>query len=307
MKTSFLLIVLLNLMLFTSCGSKLVKDPSVSVVEANYPSLEIHSPSKLNNGLAIVNFKEGQNLKDLKISVRGYFKGELRLFSDHCQIDENIRYDDSRLIPLNFDVELFRSCLITAVLTVDYSKYQGTVKTYPLKGFIALVPEKKYEAGLHTRKIMEDKTSIFNLKTNSDSEYRIVIRGCGISEDFFRQPVNGNISIDLGEILGSGIRTCYLDMAVLSDSEKLRHRFLLSIFSTQFTRLPKPKIDWKRKSKLKLTANNNVSVISVGNKYEVKRKATFKYNKNDTVRLITVKGRLLLGTIQDKGRILWKQ
>lgn len=293
-------LILALLFVLSSCGGALINDPSLSVVDSNYASLEIHSKGKVSNGLSIVEFNSGQTLNDLKIKVQGYYKGELRYFSSGCGFDDSIRYDDSKLITLSSSEKLEKTCLLSIILSIDYPN-QGTVVTHPFKGLIILALKKKTPTYLITKKIRQ--YSEFTFKVPFKEDATVFVRGCGLDEDKFYKSVDGKLLISFDK--PSEVKTCSLQLAVIGQNKKLRVRALINIFNEEFSILALPQTIFVKK-KLELRRTNFASIISVGNKYKIKDKYKFKYKNGDIIRQISSKGRLILGKIIKKGMIVWE-
>lgn len=295
-----IVLIILTMVLF-ACGS-FPDDPSISSVDSNYSSLEIYGQNKLFNGLAVFEAIEGSSFKDLNISIQGYYSGDLRIVSEDCEIDEARTYEKNQKISLNYPLTINSGCLFSVVLSVSYPS-SGPVVVHPFKGHFYIAVKKKTRSENRTLKTAINR--LRNIEINFKEDATVYFRGCGSSSENKIRVNQGKIRFKLDEYFQTEIkRTCLIQLALVGEHETKRVRILTSFYSDRYFNIATPVTKFSKR-KLKITAIDAVAVTSVGPKYRQSNKGKFKYKEGDTVRLITSKGRLLLGSIKGWD-IIWK-
>ena len=298
----FKIILGLIFLFIVSCGS-LVNDPSISVVDANYPSLEIYQKDNLYNGLAIFEVDPDSNLRDLNLSIQGYYNGEVRIFSSTCNVDDIKRYEGPEKIYLGYNIKIDRVCVFSIVLAVDFPK-AGEVVVHPFKGHIVVAPKKKTYSITRAYKIPVGGKR--NLAINFGEDATVFFEGCETStQDFFRANNRGIINIDFTNYFNpSRSIICVPQMAIIGETKKMRVRLVLGFHSSKFVPLAKPSVRLED-NELKINAQNVVSVVSFGKRYSISSIGNFSPKNGNTARIMTNKGRLLVGKYHN-GVIIWK-
>lgn len=295
----FFILVLLSIITI-SCGS-VVDDPSIPIVDANYPSLEIIAKDKVFNGLAYFEIEEDKKFSDLGIAVQGYYQGEIRIFSEACDVNETRVYKDSQKINLNYSFNVDELCVFSVVMGVDYPK-RGTTVTHPFKGTFVVAPKKATESEIIIEKIPTGISK--KISFSFDEDATVYFRGCNSDQEAFFPSHNGKVEITITDyIIPTGFETCAPQLAVIGESRKKRVRLLLAFHSPKIVPLGIPLVEFDKK-KLKITAQGIVAVVSVGEEYKLKNKANLKYQIGDIIRIMTVKGRLQIGIVKE-GFIEW--
>lgn len=288
------------LFFLSSCARGLVEDPSISVVDANYPSLEIYHRGNLYNGLAIVEAQPTMSVNQMGIAIQGYYKGEIRIFSDQCNVDQISRYGENQRVTLDYNFKIEDFCIFTVILQPDYPKRKA-IKIYPLKGHIAIFTSKKTPAENQTAKV--SKGNSFSITTTFNSSKAMAyFRGCGVSENRELHFDDGILFFDLNDF-NIEQDTCVLQAALIDGDIKKRLRVFIARHDPRFVPLETP-IYKIKDDKIKLEGSRVTSLLSVGNEYDLDDKESFKFINLDTVRAATNKGRLVLGVIEWR-RVRW--
>lgn len=262
------------MVILSGCGT-LRPDGSPSAISSYYPTADITCNGKHFNGLAFC-------ASPAHIEIQGYASGSVRLDSERCQLGRSVVYANSA--PVELDVSPTDSCLVDITVASDLiSSVVGRVYIKTTKGnsydtFIDKVPEGT------------DRALVLPARTTS----RVLLEGCGVHLDQMLSPTDGAIAIHLKDLMLSR-KDCLFEGAVVDGTSIRRFGWQLWVYSKNFNPLPEPLVTVAN-SKITITGSQEVSIITWDRKFILDSKATFV---NDgaphTVRLITSKGRLLIG------------
>ena len=287
------LLILSTCLIITGCGS-LRPDYSMSAIDANYPTAEMYCNGKVYHGLGICSFKGNG---PIEIAVQGYYKGSVKINSERCGLDVAQSYTDSEKHEIMLNPK--SSCVIDFVVSPTYPK-KSEVKVRSFKGrlYLKKLPDEKDFQSLTSR--ASQGTNPFII-IESSTPSRIVFSsnetGCKFKFDKVINPINNKIKIKLGDIVGDTSKKmrCLFDGAIKKDGEWSRIAWMTWLHDKAFTILPSPKIEIK-KDEIKIVADKAVGVISIGDKYKIKNKGSFKVSGNqEIVRLLTTAARSVIG------------
>ena len=312
-----LLFVILSLPILTGCAGKLLKeDPVIPSVKANYPTLEFRACGELYHGVGTCYLSQGQNHDSVNLKIQGYYRGTGRVYSSNCQIEQTFTYGENELISVKLpQLEPGRSCLVSMVLSPEFPpEWRSGISVYSLKGLLAIRIQKGQERwGGFLRKLTGEFKSQVDIPIGDVYQSaRVVARGCGIDYDKQVPLDKGFLHLQLHEVVSYKLGDCILEGAVLTTDSDRTFTGLVTQYATTlpadpewqqygFIPLAIPKITVSE-STLEVIGQDQVSVVSLNSKYEINSKAKFKFDpsKINVVRLITVKGRTVLGVWDPK-------
>lgn len=304
--------------LLLGCAGKLLKeDPVIPAIKANYPTLEFGACGELFHGLGTCYLREGEAHNSVNLKIQGYYRGTGRVFSNNCAVDQTFTYTENELISVNLpQLEPGRSCLVSMVLSPEYPpEWRSGISVYSLKGLLAIRIQKGNERwGGFLRKLTGNFKSQVDIPVGPHKEARVVIRGCGVKYDKVITLDKEIAHIQLSEAIVSQIGDCVVEGVILTSDIDRTFTGLIAQYATTlpldpewreygFIPLAIPKVDVSDSS-IKIEGPDSVSVISVNDKYKVTSKASFSFDRNkiNIVRLITVKGRTVLGVWDPKAQ-----
>lgn len=305
-------ILSLVLVLLTGCGTpQLKEDPVIPAIKANYPTLEFWACSKLWHGLGVCYIEPDQPHTSVNLRVQGYYKGTGRIYSQTCEIDKTFTYTENQLIPIEIpELEPGRNCLVNVILSPEYPKeWRSGIAIWSLKGMLAIrVRHGDEDWSGHVRRLTGRWKSQLDLQVGPHKAARVAIRGCGVKYDKKLGVDNGWLRIELSEAYRREVGDCVAEgVALISGVRDTTFSVLTAQYATELPLDP----DWRdfgfiplaipvwtlNGSTLKVTAQEAVSIISLNDKYEIDNEAKFSFDRKRTniLRLITVKGRTVLG------------
>lgn len=304
------------------CGSNLRPDPALSADKAKYPTGEILVGGQLWNGLAMVVIDQGQPYDSVGLHIQTYYNGTVSVLSKNCELDHSFRYEGSQLIRYQIPGVALRNCLLTIVKSPEYpNESNQSLVISPMRSHVAIRVKNGERWVGTTAKLYDGERKIWYARVMAPSSYihgnstRVVLDGCGKQYDkILPVNINGYVEIELSEAVDtSKVTVCVMEgVAFFSKPRpspieaKTLLNALISVHITEvqgkkFTPLPDPYTSIER-GKIKVTADEAVSITSLDKKYEIDREGEFDFdqNKKHVLRLITVGGRLWLG-VYDPG------
>lgn len=289
------------LLVMSGCGQKLRPDPSLSSIAANYPTAEFRACGKLHHGLGVCVVREGSELSAVQLKLQGYHSGEFKVDSVGCETGpEQIRYSKNKLYEVPLSGKAEKSCVVSMTVspTYDNQKKSG-IKVHGFRGHFYLKVIKEGEE-IQTNLLRESGNwkKFWKIPTGEVEEVRVFATGCGLTIDKkFTPSEDTSISLPMHSLTGDLNKTCVIEGVIQGHVYKdLLFTALVAQYESAFVPLAEPVIEIKN-GKLSVEANESVSIISVGDDYQITTKATFSpdLKKTFTVRLLTVKGRSLIG------------
>lgn len=310
--------VLLLVLAVVGCGKgNLRQDPVWPVpFDAEYPTAEIQACGMVHDlGHALCAVERGQPYNQVKLGVYVYYKGTVKVASRDCDLDEEFTYDQTGVLPINIPGGAGKNCNITVTVQPKFPKEENGVKIHSLKGmlFIRVLEKTNKNWKGFAEKIAGKNFSatITMWVGKQDSDVEVNVGGCGSAGyKAVARPVDGFVEFEVEDVLPADmpLKTCTMEGYVRSKVFKdFLFNVLISKYDERMTPLPIPavKIDGK---KIIITADSAVSVIAVNDKYELSNevKLDWKADQVNTVRLLTVSGRSVVGIWTPGKGWLWK-
>lgn len=310
MKALLIHILVLILVFAIGCGQRLRPDPEMlSAITANYPTAEFRACGNLWHGLGICVLEEGDSLENLSFAIQGYYEGTVRIDSGDCEVAASYNYLDNGFIKNVLRGTIHRSCVITFTVSPEYPREEKTgIVTSGFRGHlrIKMVPKGSYSK-VGVFRIPQTFKKTWTLGVGETDPVDVYFEGCGVS--FHRQFTpnqSKQINLQLADLFSGEPRTCVLEGVVRSKKYKdLLLSAIVSVYYDNFNPLPLPVTTFKSKH-LEIDGDEAVSVVSVGSEFILNNKHKFKIDKKEIVRLLTSKGRSVIGVVNpDTGEIQW--
>lgn len=297
----------------TGCGTaRLVEDPVIPAAVANYPTLEFRACGKTFHGQGICYLQKGQPFDSVELRIQGYFQGTGRVVSQACKLDYTFTYTDSELIRINLpNSEPEKNCAVNITLSPEYPKeWRSGIEVYSLIGVLGVRLQSGDETWVgETRRLTGNWKSNLSLSLGPNhTSARVVIRGCGIAYDRVLSAPGGNLYVPLEQAVKREERgSCVAEGVALTSGGDFTFSVLVTQYATELPNDPK----WKgygfgplaipvtelSSGSIKLTGPEQVSVVSVDQTHKIASKGKFSFDRTEPhiIRLITVKGRTVLG------------
>lgn len=297
------------------CGKNLRPDIVIPATQAKYPSAEFYACGKIFNGLGECDVDEGQELNSIDLKIQGYYKGTVK-FSSNCELDSalplSVRYSKNSIVPFHLPGPAIKTCGVSFVISPEYPNEQDQkLVIHSFKGHLLLkvkIPGTKW-VGLSTKvKAGIGPSDVFKIKLNTnDEKVDVSFRSdrCEVNKDDLELDVNeGSVTVKLRELLSEvKIKTCILNGVVFTSEEAIRVSWFIAGYDPKFIPLPIP-VTEINENKIKILADDNVSVISLDDTYYIDREIEIEFDitKQHIIRILTIGGRLALGIwIPEKG------
>ena len=301
-----IVLVALSLIL-SSCAGKLRPDTTISAISAGYPTAEIKACGQHVVG-GVVCATDGT--VPTEVTIKGYYKGTVRLDSEKCNVSESRRYENSEEVSINVTLpEGQNSCNLDIVVAPEYpNEKRSAVEINPLKGRVYLRRIPSGSTLFSTVvKLPEQTEEFIHIPYSNRSNWHVIFRGCDSEYDDVVDFSSGTGSIKLSEITDvSHVKDCQLEGVVLGPDLQ-RVSIQVWVYDKSFAVLSVPSISFKRR-KISVDAETGVSVIAVNNSFSIGNTATFDFDRSaeNILRIITVGGRVVLGSWVN-GAFVWTQ
>ena len=316
-----LVVLIVGLFTVMGCGSGKIR-PDVcdgtsqtgcpAASQANYPTAEFYACGKAFHGLGVCFVERGELLDTVAISIQGYNSGTIRIVSQDCFLDDDLRYEGNQRVRIGLPGVARESCLLSFVISPEHdSEETSGIVIRSFKGHLWIsVKDKDDQTFGFTSKVAEDGDAEVAIPVASPGAHRIAFRGCGVSFDQSVDADGGFVRVTLKQLLPHLlIQRCVLQGGVEDASGPVFVSWMVWGYDKRFIPLPRPAISFDG-DKLKVSADRNVSVISLDSGYKLDTSAEFKFDKTKfhTLRLLTVGGRSVLGfwSVQ-QGAFTWMQ
>jgi hypothetical protein len=291
----------------SGCGKNLRPDEIVPSTRAKYLSAEFSACGRMWNGVGSCSVVEGRDLNSVDLKIQGYYRGTVK-FSTTCEFDSDlplsVRYSGSQIIGLFIPGPASHICGVSFVVSPEYpneQKQRLTINSF--KGHLLIEVNKEGVSwiGHYTKvKAGAGPTDVFKIPLDTaDPKVEVSFRSerCGVSKDLELDVNESSVTVPLRELIPTvQIRTCVIEGVVFTTKDDIRLSWIVVGYDPKFIPLPVPEIKFE-KEKIKIVADDNVSVISVDNLYDIDRESEFDFDqsKPHVVRTLTVGGRLALG------------
>jgi len=292
------------------CAGKVRPDPALPAIQSIYPSAEIIACGKRWNGLGVCSLEKGKKYQNLGIKIASYYKGSIKVYSGRCSIDYSFRYDGSEEIPIIIPGKIDRDCLISMTVSPELPNEENSgIQIHSFRGYLAIrMTDGETWLG-DTRKLTGSLDSYLRVDVGGVGQVSVELNGCGIAYRKNLTLTGGIAEIKLNEALAkTGPRICVLD-GYISQGQfpDVYLNVLVAVYDSGFAPLPIPIVRHKN-GKIEVEGDPSTSVIVLDDKHKFKTKAKFKFKKKDphVLRLLTVKGRSVIGEWK-KGSWSWSQ
>lgn len=301
----FLACVLIAL-LASGCGHLRPDPVPISAIDANYPTAEFRACGKHWHGLGLCSVEKGEPYDTVSFKIQGYFKGILAVDSKDCGIEIRREYKDNELISIPIPGDANKNCLLTFTVAPKYPKQDNqNIQVHNFRGHLAIrvldEPERPWEPRI--RKVSGNYSSELRMFYGPpNGGVRLVADGCGRDDPYNEQRMlddAGYLNFNLVDIMPvlEQPKVCMMEGFIASTHfEDVDFNIFVAKYSSEFTKLPIPDIQING-NEIKVTANDAVSIISIDGEYEIDHEAKFDFDwkKAHVMRLLTVKGRSVLG------------
>lgn len=294
--------------LFTGCSGLRPDSVKISAYDAEYPTAELRLNGAPVNGISHLVLHPGDLLEEkVDLSYQGYYKGQVKIDSKRCGIDEKFRYDGTGLYKFPLTGKATTSCYIDFVVNHEWKHEERSgLEISPFKGRVWLIVVKNDGKKIYVQrnKVGKYADRFFLIHAPGEGpEVRVVFAGCGVDYDK-RLPVKAEyVQVFLSDLKPTGTR-CGISGKMIGN-EVVRLKWMVFRYHPDFTPLAIPEIKIK-KDKIKIRASKSVSIIALDEQWDIDYKTSFDFDptKPHILRLLTVKARFLIG-IWDPGRQLW--
>lgn len=306
MKSTTLKAVALALIL-SGCNVALRPDPNPYAITSNVPTAEIVACGNRFLGLAACSAVRGEPLSNVKIQVQGYNVGTIRVTSDSCGVDFDVRYAGSVPVDVPIPGVAQENCVLAiAVLPEFPDEKENAVVIGALKAFVRIrVIDKGQDWQWYSNRIAENADETISIDSGDG---RLVVRGCDAQLDRPAVAVEGKITFKLSELPNKGVKGCVYEGAVIGDSSSKLFTVMIWRHTKDYVKAVSPGFTLGADS-LALFGENATTVLSFDNTYVVAQSASSKFDPKvkHVVRSLTVGGRNTIGEYDPEKGFTWKR
>lgn len=300
MKVLAMLLILLSLVACT--GAKIKSDPSLSAMQANYPSAEFTACGQRWHGLGICPLYSDEFLDSIDLNVQGYFDGDMRVFSSSedsgCQMDFHTTYHASELVKIPVK-QTSSACTFSISVSprIPGIDDQHDVTPQIFSGFLRV--RKLHVGDFWNGDVIftpENGTTFIEIPTPETNQTLVSLRGCGLDYDGSIDPRAGRFEIDLQGIhFVQKPKLCTIEGVVFGEDFAKWSR-LLAVYKEGFVPLAKPAV-LEDDQEITVYADPTVYAIFLDNEFKLSNVGEFKFDsaQEHVLRLLTSSARSVIG------------
>ena len=286
-------------LLLTGCGKSLRPDPNPYALISNVPTAEVVACGDRVLGLKSCAVERGQPLASVPIQVQGYNAGTVRVTSDNCGVEFDVRYAKNAAVDIRMPGLAQETCVLAISVQPEFPQERKSgLVIAALKAFVAIrVLEPGSEWSGHESKIALDADASLVLPSG-----RLLVRGCGAQVD---RESGGRLK--LSEMPNPGAKDCVYQGVVMG---QVNHYFTWMVWrhAAEYVPAVEPGVSFDGKSVV-IQADPATSVIAVDGSYYLANALSVKFDrqKSHIVRTLTIGGRNVVGLYDPKGGFSWRR
>lgn len=298
--------------LLAACGAQLRPDPGEVATLSNYPTAEFYACGQHFVGLGTCTLRRGESLASVGLAIMGYYKGNMRVFSEDAPIDSPFSYDGTAAYEIPLNGRPTRSLILGFSVNPEYPGEQDqAIILHGTRGYLSVVVAEEGEDWTHFQsRVPEQNTAVLTLNTSQiariliDSRCPLDVNEIEVTEDFTRIRTR-----DIGSDFGMS-RCTYFLFLIDEDANLIRSiSWNVIKYAQDFAPLPAPSV--------RLDGNNLIvrghvgaTVVALDGRWLIDHKGefdNFDRNKPHVLRLLTVKGRVAIGDYVPGEGWTWKR
>lgn len=274
------------------CRPSLVPDSNSYSIFSNYPTAEVIACGKrMNVGscAAVI----GTPLNDINLQIQGYFDGTARIYSEECQLDYTVRFNQSRLFKVPLPGKVKNSCVIAIAITPEFpEERESGIIIGALEAFIrvrAIESEARYFS--FVSKIPSESNDKIEFVSEGG---RLIIRGCDAQID---KKINAGVTtIELKDFPERNVSRCIYEGAVIGSQSNILFSWLVWKYEKNYVTAATPVVE-EDGNDIIVSADPATFVLTFDDIKSDGSQASFDFDKTKPhiLRAITVSGRNVIG------------
>lgn len=283
-------------LLASACGGNRIRpDQGEPALQSNYPSVEFYACGNHFFGLGQCEIGIGDDVEDLEFRIQTYYKGDVRIFADVIPQDVTIVYDGNQRLDPYLRGRPEKSFVLGFTLTPEFpGESDEPIAIHGGIGFLMVnVVRPGEDWDYRVTRSKEDIGGFIDLDVADSDLVFIESPKCELKRNEVDVSAVSSYRLQLSSLIDVSImRRCVISVSIIGEEVRFIN-WMAWVYGKKFEPLAYPNIE-RDGNKFKIKANSNVSVIALNDKWEIKNEAEFDFDPNQvqTLRTITVKGRM---------------
>jgi hypothetical protein len=286
------------LFLIASCGpDRLKPDPAEPSLPRNYPSAEFYACGKHFVGLGRCSIHPGQDISEVALAVQGYHQGSVRAFSEALQMDFGYSYVGTSRYSIPLQGTIQEPVIVGVVVSPSYpGQTSDPIEVHPVMGFLLIDVERPGEDwSWQATKTPAGTDASIDLDAHGADQLFVTAPECGVKESI--ELAAESYRLQLSSLIDTARPgRCVFHMTLLGPEVVRYWTWMSWRYSDLYRPLALPALKTQDGS-IEVTPEAGVAVIALDGIWSLRAPAKFKFDesKPHTLRLLTVKGRVLVG------------
>lgn len=302
-KSFFLLTIGL---IVSGCGAKLRPDRFPPAAFSGYPSAEFYACGERWLGLGYCEIEKGRSVEEIEFAIQGFYKGRIRIFSEALPADVIFSYEGSKRIPIDLRGTPNAPIVLGIAVNPEYpGENENAVELFGTIGWLLINVTEPGEVFTFHRTLRPVSTDqLIRVDSSGASSHFVVSDECGVEREILASGAETEIRLSGLGVSTQMIGSCILFIASNVPSFDV---WLSWRYAQDFRPLAIPSIKVEKR-KLHVDAESGVTIVALDSKVEVDHKGKFDWDgsKSHVLRLLTVKGRTLVGEYEPGKGWSWK-
>lgn len=294
-------------LLLCGCGPVLRPDPNPYAITSNVPTAEVIACGSRVIGLKACGIVRGQPLATLDLRIQGYNTGTVRVSSDKCGVEFDVRYSGHAPIEVPLSGLAQENCLLAISVQPEFpQEKKNAIVIGALKAFVRVrvLDQDQVWEGFESKVAENGDTSI---DVNSASG-KLMVRGCDAQIEEAVQSVDGKVKVPLAKLPKQGVKSCVYEGVVTSELGSVFFTWMVWRHAKDYVPAIVPSVSFDGK-RIIIQADPATSVVSVDGEYHLTNALSMKFDrkKAHVVRTLTVGGRNVFGEYDQKRGFQWQK
>lgn len=290
----------------SGCGAQLRPDRFPAAVLSNYPSAEFYACGERWLGIGYCEIEAGHSVEEVGFAVQGFYRGRIRIFSEALPSDVTFRYSSSRRVEIPLSGAPRETIVIGMAVNPEYPAEQDAmIDLYGTVGWLIVNVIRPGEEFTFSRTRLPTSVNQFTMMpTEGARELMAVSEECQIEEVL---PVSGPETRVWLTSLTSNTRSLGSCLVFLATDTGRMKVWASWRYAEGFRPLAIPDVEVNG-GKIKVRGETGVTIVALDSHVVVNREGEFGWDpsKSHILRLLTVKGRTLVGEYEPGEGWTWK-
>lgn len=291
-------IALCLVLVLVGCVKSIRPDPVTASLVANYPSAEFYACGQRFVGIGFCEIPAGTDVSSVAFAIQGYYRGRVRVVSEALPADVILSYNGSDPVKPGLTGIPLEDIVLQFIINPEYPGERGSgIPVFGAVGFLQIKVRYPGESWFsHITRTPLDTSPVLNVDTAGAENLFVISEACQVEEVIDVRGLDV-YDLDLSGLVDVAVKgRCIFTIGVEGPGIQRFGSWLSWRYAKDYRPLAVPAVA-VTDGKLSVVGEPGVSFISLDDKWIVDRVASFDFDeeKEHVLRLLTVKGRVIIG------------